>query len=82
MLICCTLHPCSAEYMRKQRDINCKMREILIDWLVEVHLKFDLRQETMFLTVNLIDRFLERRAVSRTKLQVGATGKHTNERAR
>lgn len=64
----------SANYMSKQSDINAKMREILVDWLVEVHLKFKLRQETLFLTVNLIDRFLERRAVSRTKLQlVGCT---------
>lgn len=64
----------SANYMSKQSDINAKMREILVDWLVEVHLKFKLRPETLYLTVNLIDRFLERRAVSRTKLQlVGCT---------
>jgi cyclin B len=62
-------------YMDSQRDINSKMREILIDWLSEVHLKFKLRPETMYLTVNLIDRFLSLRAVSRTKLQlVGCTG--------
>jgi len=64
----------SANYMAKQADINIKMREILVDWLVEVHLKFKLQSETLFLTINLIDRFLERRAVSRTKLQlVGCT---------
>lgn len=64
----------SANYMVKQTDINVKMREILVDWLVEVHLKFKLQPETLYLTVNLIDRFLERRAVSRTKLQlVGCT---------
>lgn len=27
-------------YMKTQTDINEKMRAILIDWLVEVHLKF------------------------------------------
>lgn len=53
----------SPDYMQKQTDINSKMREILIDWLVEVHLKFKLRDETLYLTVNIIDRFLERRAV-------------------
>jgi len=36
------------------------MRAILIDWLVEVHLKFKLVPETLYLTVNLIDRYLER----------------------
>lgn len=62
-------------YMDRQGDINSKMREILIDWLSEVHLKFKLKPETMYLTVNLIDRFLSRRPVSRHKLQlVGCTG--------
>ena len=46
--------------MSKQTDINAKMRSILIDWLVEVHLKFKLMPETLYLTVNLIDRFLEK----------------------
>lgn len=44
--------------MRYQTDINEKMRSILIDWLVEVHLKFKLLTETLYLTVNLIDRYL------------------------
>lgn len=44
--------------MNKQIDINEKMRAILVDWLVEVHLKFKLMPETLFLTVHLIDRYL------------------------
>lgn len=50
------------------------MRAILIDWLVEVHLKFKLVPETLYLTVNLIDRYLEKVPVMREKLQlVGVT---------
>jgi G2/mitotic-specific cyclin-B, other len=50
------------------------MRSILIDWLVEVHLKFKLVPESLYLTVNLIDRYLEREQVHRSKLQlVGVT---------
>lgn len=61
-------------YMAHQTDINEKMRAILIDWLVEVHHKFKLMPETMYLTVNIIDRFLERKLVIRQKLQlVGVT---------
>ena len=56
--------------MTKQTDINAKMRAILIDWLVEVHHKFKLRPETMYLTVHLIDRYLEKEAVQRNKLQL------------
>lgn len=61
-------------YMKSQTDINEKMRAILIDWLVEVHLKFKLVQETLFLTVNMIDRFLEKKSIMRNRLQlVGVT---------
>ena len=45
-------------YMKNQVDVNEKMRAILVDWLVEVHSKFKLLPETIFLTVNIIDRYL------------------------
>ena len=38
--------------------------------LKQVHDKFDLMKETLFLTVNLIDRFLSKKAVMRKKLQL------------
>ncbi len=61
-------------YMRNQIDINERMRSILIDWLIEVHLKFKLVPESLYLTVNLIDRYLEKEQVNRQKLQlVGVT---------
>lgn len=43
-------------YMDHQREVTWKMRGILIDWLVEVHGKFRLLPETMFLAVHLVDR--------------------------
>ena len=65
----------SSTYMTRQPHINEKMRAILVDWLVEVHLKFKLVPETLYLTVNLIDRFLELETVERSRLQlVGVTG--------
>lgn len=61
-------------YMENQPHINERMRSILVDWLVEVHLKFKLVPETLYLTINVIDRYLERKEVSRPKLQlVGVT---------
>lgn len=57
-----------------QTDVNEKMRAILIDWLIEVHHKFKLLPETLFLTVNLIDRYLSIQPIARQKLQlVGVT---------
>lgn len=41
------------------REITGNMRAILIDWLVQVSLKFRLLQETMYMTVAIIDRFLQ-----------------------
>jgi len=57
-------------YMLKQSDINEKMRMILIDWLIEVHLKFKLLPETLFLTINFIDRYLQNNQTKRDKLQL------------
>ena len=62
----------SANYMSKQIDVNEKMRGILVDWIIEVHLKFKLLPETLFLTVSLIDRYLEQTQIMRTKLQLVA----------
>jgi hypothetical protein len=51
-----------------------KARKILIDWIVEVQLQFSLLQETLFLSVNIMDRFLQSRLVPRRQLQlVGVT---------
>jgi len=36
------------------------MRQILIDWLVDVHLKFRMLPETLFICLNVMDRFLEK----------------------
>lgn len=57
-------------YMACQPHINERMRAILVDWLIEVHLKFKLVPETLYLTVTLIDRYLERNEVERSKLQL------------
>jgi hypothetical protein len=57
-------------FMESQPYINERMRAILIDWLIEVHLKFKLVPESLYLTVNLIDRYLEREVITRARLQL------------
>lgn len=64
------IHWPRADYFDSQKDINAKMRSILVDWLVEVHMKYKLKGETLFLSVNIIDRFLEKRPCSRRRLQL------------
>jgi len=60
----------SPDYMQDQSEINPKMRGILVDWLIEVHLKYKLRNETLFLSVKIIDQFLSKRRVARKRLQL------------
>ncbi|KAI4179203.1 MAG: hypothetical protein LQ346_007247 [Caloplaca aetnensis] len=64
----------NAHYMDNQAEIQWSMRSVLMDWLVQVHHRFGLLPETLFLCVNYIDRFLSCKVVSLGKLQlVGAT---------
>lgn len=44
------------------------MRMILVDWLVDVNVKFKLLPQTLFMTVNLIDWFLDQMSVKRQHL--------------
>ncbi|KAJ9636548.1 G2/mitotic-specific cyclin [Knufia peltigerae] len=61
-------------YMDHQDDLEWKMRGILVDWLIEVHTRFRLLPETLFLAVNIVDRFLSQKVVPLDKLQlVGIT---------
>ncbi|XP_059148741.1 G2/mitotic-specific cyclin-B-like [Physella acuta] len=55
-------------------DITGKMRAILVDWLCQVHNRFHLLQETLYLTVAIIDRYLQVKPCTRNRLQlVGVT---------
>lgn len=60
------------EYLVKNATILPKMRAVLIDWLVGVHLQFHLLQETLYTTVAILDRFLqvEVDTIPRNKLQL------------
>ncbi|NXM96752.1 CCNB2 protein, partial [Sylvia borin] len=56
------------------RVTNGRMRAILVDWLVQVHSRFRLLQETLYMCVAIMDRFLQSYPVPRKKLQlVGVT---------
>jgi G2/mitotic-specific cyclin-B, other len=56
--------------MEDQPYINERMRTILVNWLVEVHLRFKMVPETLYLTVCIIDRVLEKTQIRRSKLQL------------
>jgi len=57
-----------------QTEVNQNMRAILVDWLIEVVEEYTLREETLYLAVNYVDRVLESVVVTRSTLQlVGIT---------
>ena len=61
-------------YMDHQSHLEWHLRGVLVDWLIEVHTRFHLLPETIFLAINIIDRFLSSRIVQLEKLQlVGIT---------
>eukprot|EP00445_Apocalathium_hangoei_P046807 CAMPEP_0203999394 /NCGR_PEP_ID=MMETSP0360-20130528/14565_1 /ASSEMBLY_ACC=CAM_ASM_000342 /TAXON_ID=268821 /ORGANISM="Scrippsiella Hangoei, Strain SHTV-5" /LENGTH=242 /DNA_ID=CAMNT_0050940519 /DNA_START=63 /DNA_END=788 /DNA_ORIENTATION=+ len=63
-------HMADPEYMQTQVDLNNRMRAVLVDWLIEVHADYKMKLETLFLAVSLIDRYLSRKSVPRSKLQL------------
>jgi len=52
-----------------------KMRTVLVEWMVEVHKQFSLLQETLYLSVAIVDRYLQVAAekVPRKALQLVGT---------
>ena len=57
-------------YMNRQAEINEKMRSILVDWLIDVHFKFGFTDETLFMTISIIDRYLSVSEITRTNFQL------------
>ena len=56
-------------YMKKQKEINDQMRSILVDWIIDVHHKFGFTDETLFMTILIIDRYCSIEQISRIKYQ-------------
>ena len=46
------------------------MRAILVDWLIEVHYNFQLRPQTLYICIQIIDNYLNLIKIKRTKLQL------------
>lgn len=61
----------SPTYMQNQKDINSKMRAILVDWLVDVHAKYHMLPQVLHITIDLLDRYLSAdHTIIRQRLQL------------
>jgi hypothetical protein len=59
-----------SSYFKTQPEINEKMRAILIDWLIDVNNKFNFTEETLHITINIIDTYLSLKKIKRCNLQL------------
>ncbi|XP_018433479.1 putative cyclin-B3-1 isoform X2 [Raphanus sativus] len=64
------LNPSLGYYLSTQTKVSPITRGILINWLIEVHSKFDLMHETLYLTMNLLDRYLSQVPVHKNEMQL------------
>ena len=58
------------EKIKSQKEINEQMRSILVDWIIDVHYKFGFTDETLFMTVLLIDRYISIKYISKIRFQL------------
>ena len=57
-------------YMSFQRDINEIMRAILVDWLIDVHHRCNMKKKTLYQCVFIIDAYLSKNIIERINLQL------------
>ena len=60
------------DYMSNQQTIDETMRSTLVDWLIQMHYNFKLLPETLFLTINVVDRYFSKHQISKREVQLVA----------
>lgn len=70
MISCSNQTAARPNYFGSQPDIKEHMRKVLINWLIDVHSKYKLQPQTLFICIQLIDSYLERRTIYRNRLQL------------
>ena len=59
-----------SNYMPRQTEVTESMRTILLDWLTDVHLKFRMFPQTLFIVAAILDRYLAKKTVRKADLQL------------
>lgn len=60
----------SLDLMNAQPELRWFMRPYLVDFIVEIHQTFRLRPETLYLTLNIADRYVSKRIVFKRHYQL------------
>lgn len=59
-----------ADYIKEQPHINKQMRLLLVDWMVEVQQQLEFNHEILYLSVKLLDLYLNSKRIEKEKLQL------------
>jgi hypothetical protein len=60
--------------MGEQKEVTSHMRGILIDWIVDLHQRFKMFPDTLFMVLAIIDNYLQKKQITKENLQLlGAT---------
>lgn len=58
------------DYIKEQPHINKQMRLLLVDWMVEVQQQLEFNHEILYLSVKLLDLYLNSKLIEKEKLQL------------
>lgn len=51
-------------------EVKDTSRAFLVEWIIDVHRKFRLNSETLYVTVRIIDRFLSKQQIKKSELHI------------
>jgi len=51
-------------------EVKDTSRAFLVEWIIDVHRKFRLQSETLYVTVRIIDRFLSKQSIKKSQLHI------------
>ena len=59
------------EYLKKvQSEVKDTSRGFLVEWIIDVHRKFRLMSETLYVTIGIIDRYLSKVTIKKSQLHL------------
>ena len=65
----------NTNYMEEiQEDLTWELRKVVIDWKLKIHDRLRLLPETLFLAINIFDRYLSQCKISKSKVQLVSIG--------
>ena len=64
------IDPDYLDKVQLHNEVKDTSRAFLIEWLIDVHRKFRLRPETLYVTVYIIDKFLSLKRIKKLELHI------------